>query len=168
MAKSHDVDSGSLIWNLIKLFLTLALFGGLAYTVKLVVAAWNSAVRILKLELRGNCGRTLWRVRIPRGGLLIRIWVLDFPFSSTKDSLAHQGVSISSKGVAVKTEKRQVTAEETADKMRNGIMKGWEASTFKVPSSLAHSSNLAGSTHDKQKTEYEAKYGPKKHKNHVD
>ncbi|SCZ94047.1 BZ3500_MvSof-1268-A1-R1_Chr6-1g08386 [Microbotryum saponariae] len=132
MAKSHDADSGSLIWNLIKLFLTLAIFGGLAYTVKLIMAAWKSAV------------------------------------TSTKDSLAHQGVSISSKGVAVKTDKRQVTAEETADKMRSGIMKGWKASTFKVPSSLAHASNLAGSTHDKHKTEYEAKYGPKKHKNHVD
>ncbi|SCV67895.1 BQ2448_5506 [Microbotryum intermedium] len=167
MAKGHDVDGGSLIWNLVKLFVTLALFGGFAYTVKSVMAAWKSAVTSTKDSLahqgvsissKGYAYPTAWSFQA----------TLPSSFPTPHDPLIDLVLVINLHSVAVKTDKRQVTAEETADKMRSGLMKGWKASTFKVPSSLAHASNLAGSTHDKEKSDWEAKHGPKKHKNHVE
>ncbi|KAK4053449.1 hypothetical protein OIV83_001616 [Microbotryomycetes sp. JL201] len=85
---------------------------------------------------------------------------------STKKNLSDRGVNISSSGVAIKTERQQVTTERSADAARAGIMKAWKASTFNVPWALSKASNLSGSTHDKNKEEWEAIHGPKKHKTH--
>ncbi|ORY74304.1 hypothetical protein BCR35DRAFT_306761 [Leucosporidium creatinivorum] len=106
------------------------------------------------------------------GGFLFAVMLAVRAFNSavasTKESLAGRGVNISSSGVAVKTEKRAKTAEESADAARSGLMKAWKSSSFKVPYLLSKGSNLGGSRHDKDKEEWESKYGPKKHKNHVD
>ncbi|KAM0788482.1 hypothetical protein ACM66B_001615 [Microbotryomycetes sp. NB124-2] len=86
--------------------------------------------------------------------------------NSTKQTLSERGVNVTSSGVAIKTDRPQVTAEQSADAARSGIMKAWKASSFEVPWALSKASNLAGSTHDKNKAEWEAVHGPKKHKTH--
>lgn len=50
-----------------------------------------------------------------------------------------------------------MTMEETQDSLQAGIFKGWKASTFNVPSTLKYGTGLGGSSHDKQKAEWEAR-----------
>ncbi|GEM07044.1 hypothetical protein Rt10032_c02g1061 [Rhodotorula toruloides] len=80
---------------------------------------------------------------------------------STEQALEKQGVSVSKDGVAVKTEKRALTQEETEERLQRGLMKGWKSSQFNVPWMLAKTTGLGGSRHDKNKDEWEKKYGPK-------
>ncbi|GAA5855840.1 hypothetical protein JCM8547_000381 [Rhodosporidiobolus lusitaniae] len=79
-----------------------------------------------------------------------------------KQALDKKGVSISKSGMAVKTDRRALTQEETEDKLQRSLMKGWKNSTFQVPWLLQKTTNLGGSTHDKQKEEWEQTHGPKK------
>ncbi|GAA5923057.1 hypothetical protein JCM1841_000297 [Sporobolomyces salmonicolor] len=88
--------------------------------------------------------------------------------TSTKKQLQDRGVHISKDGVAVKTDKRAMTMEETEDRLQRSIMKGWKATTFEVPWVLQKTTHLGGSSHDKNKSEYENKYGAKPAKNRVD
>ncbi|GAA5935859.1 uncharacterized protein JCM15063_001827 [Sporobolomyces koalae] len=80
---------------------------------------------------------------------------------TTKQNLQRRGVDVSADGVSVKTDKRALTAEETQDRLQRSIMQGWKATTFSVPWLLQKTTNLGGSKHDKDKQEWEKKYGPK-------
>ncbi|KAM0754545.1 hypothetical protein T439DRAFT_331566 [Meredithblackwellia eburnea MCA 4105] len=95
---------GDTLWTLIKLIITISIFGGFAYAVSLAVKAVNAGVE-----------------------------------------------------VAVKTDRRAMTMEETEDRIQAGIRKGWKASTFEVPWMLSKGTNLSGSSHDKSKAEWEKK-----------
>ncbi|BGP23185.1 hypothetical protein JCM10295v2_002079 [Rhodotorula toruloides] len=55
------------------------------------------------------------------------------------------------------------TEADSAHFPRNysGLMKGWKSSQFNVPWMLAKTTGLGGSRHDKNKDEWEKKYGPK-------
>ncbi|GAA6011386.1 hypothetical protein JCM10207_008322 [Rhodosporidiobolus poonsookiae] len=85
-----------------------------------------------------------------------------------KDTLNKRGVTLDKSGMSVKTDRRAMTQEETEDRLQRGLMKGWKASTFEVPWLLQKTTNLGGSSHDKNKTEWEKTHGPKKHKGHVE
>lgn len=74
--------------------------------------------------------------------------------SKAKGELAGKGISLTESGVAVKTDKRAFTQEETQDKLQRGIAKGFGAASFNVPWVLGASS-LAGSSHDKHKAEHD-------------
>ncbi|KAI5481550.1 hypothetical protein MNV49_002776 [Pseudohyphozyma bogoriensis] len=88
----------------------------------------------------------------------------DAAVKSTKEKLEARGVNLSSKGAAIKTDRRAYTAEETADQLQRGIMQGWKHSKFDVGGALAYTTRLAGSSHDKNKAEYEKIHGPKQKK----
>ncbi|GAA5917064.1 hypothetical protein JCM5296_004078 [Sporobolomyces johnsonii] len=101
-------------------------------------------------------------------GIRLAVNIVNEFTSSTKKQLQDRGVHISKDGVAVKTDKRPMTMEETEDRLQRSIMKGWKATTFEVPWVLQKTTHLGGSTHDKNKAEYEKKYGAKPAKNRVD
>lgn len=49
-----------------------------------------------------------------------------------------------------------MTLEESQDKLQSSLMKGWKAAQFNIPSVLK-GTRLAGSAHDKNKAEHDAK-----------
>ncbi|GAA5974247.1 hypothetical protein JCM11641_003350 [Rhodosporidiobolus odoratus] len=101
-------------------------------------------------------------------GLKLAVEAVQDAIAQGKDALGKKGVTIGKSGMSVKTDRRAMTQEETEDRLQRGLMKGWKASTFEVPWLLQKTTNLGGSAHDKNKTEWEKTHGPKQHKSRVE
>ncbi|GAA6007800.1 hypothetical protein JCM11491_003968 [Sporobolomyces phaffii] len=94
-------------------------------------------------------------------GIRFAVIAYNAALSSTKENLQKRGVNVSADGVSVKTDKRALTVEETQDRLQRSLMQGWKSATFSVPWLLQKTTNLGGSKHDKDKEDWEKKYGPK-------
>ncbi|GAA5976988.1 hypothetical protein JCM5350_007517 [Sporobolomyces pararoseus] len=94
-------------------------------------------------------------------GIRFGVTAYNAAVSSVKEDLQKRGVNVSADGVSVKTDKRALTVEETQDRLQRSLMQGWKSATFSVPWLLQKTTNLGGSKHDKDKEEWEKKYGPK-------
>ncbi|KEI42838.1 uncharacterized protein L969DRAFT_177927 [Mixia osmundae IAM 14324] len=96
-------------------------------------------------------------------GILIAVYIATTKskeaLAATKKDLKAKGYDVHSNTLAVRTDKRALTKEETQDAMQAGMMKGWKASTFNVPGIMQPV--LGGTAHDKNKAEYDAKHAKK-------
>ncbi|BGP14475.1 hypothetical protein JCM10213_004597 [Rhodosporidiobolus nylandii] len=101
-------------------------------------------------------------------GLKLAVAAVQDAITQGKDALNKKGVTLGKSGASIRTDKRAMTQEETEDRLQRGLMKGWKASTFEVPWLLQKTTNLGGSAHDKNKTEWEKTHGPKQHKSRVE
>lgn len=141
----------------LKLVLVIAIVAGGAYVATLLLASINDAVKCDLLFPLAQFGPHAALRVIGKGRrssqAVASASTRTGEYPRPRYAISHN-VGIAS--VAVKTDRRAMTQEQTQDKLQSSIMRAWKATQFNVPGVLK-GTRLAGSAHDKNKADYDAK-----------